>query len=308
MENGLVIKSTGSWYTVKKENGDIVACKIRGKFRKQNIRTTNPVAVGDRVLFERQESGNTGIIKEIEDRENYIIRKSSNLSKHAHILAANLDQAILIASLAYPETYLFFIDRFLVVAEAYQIPAKLVFNKIDLFDGQTMKNLEEIINTYENVGYPCLKTSVVNEKNLDIFHDMLKNKTSLLVGNSGVGKSSLINSIDPGINLKTAEISSYHKSGKHTTTFAEMFPLSNGGRVIDTPGIKGFGLIDVDKNEIYHFFPEIFEKARECKYHNCLHDNEPGCAVKEAVVNGEISETRYFNYMSLLTEEEGKYR
>jgi ribosome biogenesis GTPase len=195
-----------------------------------------------------------------------------------------------------------------VVAEAYQIPAKLVFNKIDLYDEHLMEQLEGIIQTYENIGYTCLKTSMKEEKNLNNFHSMLMNKTSLLVGNSGVGKSSLINSIDPGIDLKVGEISSYHKSGKHTTTFAEMFPLSSGGHVIDTPGIKGFGLVNVDKEEIYHFFPEIFEKAKECKYHNCLHDNEPGCAVKEAVIEGSISESRYFNYMSLLTEEEGKYR
>ena len=309
MKKGIVTKSTGSWYSVKHfETAIIVFCNIRGKLRIQGIRSTNPVAVGDFVEYELQENSENGVIKNILDRKNYIIRKSTNLSKQTHILAANLDQAILMITIAFPETYTIFIDRFLITAEAYRIPAKLIFNKIDLYNQQQKQYLNELIDIYQKAGYECFSVSVKENINVSEITQLLKNKISLLAGNSGVGKSSLINMIDPGIQLKTSEISDYHKSGKHTTTFAEMFELSVGGYVIDTPGIRGFGLHDIHDEELFHFFPEIFKASENCKYHNCTHQHEPGCAVKIAIEKGTVSQLRYENYLNILFDEESKHR
>ena len=309
MKKGLVIKSTGSWYSIKDtETGEIVSCNIRGKLRIQGIKSTNPVAVGDFVEYEMQENSDTGIIKDVLERKNYIIRKSTNLSKQTHILAANLDQAILMVTLAFPETYTIFIDRFLITAEAYRIPAKLIFNKIDLYDENQRGYLKKLIDIYESVGYECIATSVKENRNISKVTGLLKNNTSLIAGNSGVGKSSLINLVDPKLQLKTSEISDYHKSGKHTTTFAEMFELSIGGFVIDTPGIRGFGLHDIQDEELFHFFPEIFKTSENCKYHNCTHVHEPGCAVKVAIEEGTVSQLRYENYLNILFDEETKHR
>ena len=309
MKKGLVTKSTGSWYSIRDtETGEIVSCNIRGKLRIQGIKSTNPVAVGDFVEYEVQENSDTGIIKDVLERKNYIIRKSTNLSKQTHILAANLDQAILMVTLAFPETYTIFIDRFLITAEAYRIPAKLIFNKIDLYDEKQREYLKRLINIYEDIGYECIAASVKENSNISKVTGLLKNNTSLVAGNSGVGKSSLINLVDPNLQLKTSEISDYHKSGKHTTTFAEMFELSIGGFVIDTPGIRGFGLHDIQDEELFHFFPEIFQASENCKYHNCTHVHEPGCAVKVAIEEGTVSQLRYENYLNILFDEESKHR
>ena len=309
MKKGLVTKSTGSWYSIRDtETGETVSCNIRGKLRIQGIKSTNPVAVGDFVEYEVQENSDTGIIKDVLERKNYIIRKSTNLSKQTHILAANLDQAILMVTLAFPETYTIFIDRFLITAEAYRIPAKLIFNKIDLYDKNQREYLRKLINIYEDIGYECIVTSVKKTSNISKVIGLLKNNTSLIAGNSGVGKSSLINLVDPKLQLKTSEISDYHKSGKHTTTFAEMFELSVGGFVIDTPGIRGFGLHDIQDEELFHFFPEIFKASENCRYHNCTHVHEPGCAVKAAIEEGTVSQLRYENYLNILFDEETKHR
>lgn len=309
MKKGLVIKSTGSWYSVKdSESGKIVSCNIRGKLRITGIKSTNPVAVGDWVEYEVFENTDTAIIKNVLDRRNYIIRKSTNLSKQTHIIAANIDQAIIMITIANPETYPIFIDRFLITAEAYEIPAKLIFNKIDIYNEKETAYLNELIQIYRNAGYECFAISVKNQKNIESIHKLLKNKTSLIAGNSGVGKSSLINLIDPTLTLKTSEISDSHKSGKHTTTFAEMYELSDGGYIIDTPGIRGFGLHDVKKEELFHFFPEIFKASQDCKYHNCTHYHEPGCAVLTSVENGKVSLLRYENYLSILFGDDSKHR
>lgn len=309
MKKGLIIKSTGSWYSVKdSETGVLVQCNIRGKLRIDGIKSTNPVAVGDIVEYYISENSKTGIIKNILNRKNYIIRKSTNLSKQTHILAANIDQAILMVTIVYPETYTIFIDRFLITAEAYEIPAKLVFNKTDLYNDLQTQYLNDLIDIYQNAGYDCYSTSIKKQHNINEIKTLLKNKTTLIAGNSGVGKSSLINHVDKNLNLKTEEISEYHKSGKHTTTFAEMFELSFGGYVIDTPGIRGFGLHDVQNEELFHFFPEIFKISQNCKYHNCTHVHEPDCAVRKAVENSLISELRYNNYLSILFDDETKHR
>lgn len=298
MKKGLVIKSTGSWFSVKIENGEIVNCRIKGKFRLKGIRTTSPVTVGDFVLIEIQEDDN-GIIVEIEDRKNYIIRKSVNLSKKSHIIASNIDLAFLVVTINHPKTYSNFIDRFLVSAEAYHIPTTIIFNKIDLLSEAEELELEEYISIYSTIGYHCLKTSV--EKNINIGEVMneMKGKTSVFSGNSGVGKSSLINLIDSDMNIKTDDISDSHNQGKHTTTFAEMHELKFGGYIIDTPGIKGLGIVDIEKEVIHHYFPEMRELMNECKFNNCVHINEPKCAVKDALESGEISESRYKNYLNL---------
>lgn len=309
MNKGLVIKSTGSWYTViNSETKEYIQCNVRGKLRIKGIKSTNPVAVGDHVEYFIPENSETGVIKNILDRKNYIIRKSTNLSKQTHILAANIDQAILMVTIAFPETYPIFIDRFLVAAEAYRIPAKIIFNKTDLYNEDQTLFLDYLDVVYKNAGYECFKVSVKEQKNIEQVKQLLKDKVSVIAGNSGVGKSSLINLIDPTLNLKTSEISDYHKSGKHTTTFAEMFKLSDGGYIIDTPGIRGFGLHDIQNEELFHFFPEIFKESQKCKYYNCTHLHEPGCAVKEAVESGKISEIRYQNYINILTDEETKHR
>lgn len=298
MEKGLVIKSTGSWYSVKLENGKIVSCRIKGKFRLQGIQTTNPVTVGDSVIIELQEDDN-GMIVEIEPRKNYIIRKSVNLSKKAHIIASNIDLAFLVVTVNYPKTYLNFIDRFLVTAEAYHIPTVLIFNKIDLLSTTELAELETMVEVYSKIGYRCIKTSVEKNINIDEVKSEMKNKTSVFSGNSGVGKSSLINLIDHSLKIKTSDISDTHNQGKHTTTFAEMHELKFGGHIIDTPGIKGLGIIDIEKEEIHHYFPEMRERMNDCKFHNCVHVNEPKCAIKKAVEEGEIAEFRYENYLNL---------
>lgn len=308
-KKGLVLKSTGSFYSVKDlETNKTVTCIVRGKLRIQGIKSTNPVAVGDMVVFETPDNTETGIIKDVLDRKNYIIRKSTNLSKQTQILAANIDQAILLVTIAYPETYPLFIDRFLITAEAYSIPAKLIFNKIDLYNDEQIDFMNYLINIYQKAGYECFTTSVLQKHNIENIKLLLQDKITLISGNSGVGKSSLINLVDPALNLKTSEISDYHKSGKHTTTFAEMFELAIGGYIIDTPGIRGFGLHDFQKNDLFHYFPEIFKASKNCKFYNCTHVHEPGCAVKKEVEEGKISQIRYENYLSILFDDESKHR
>lgn len=304
---GLVLKSTGSWYTVKSDNGSIYNCKIKGKLRTFDIKSTNPVAVGDRVEFEVQQA-DTGVIIDILERKNYIIRKASNLSKQSHIIAANIDEAFLIVTLAFPETSLEFIDRFLAAAEAYRIPVTIVVNKIDLYKDTLSELIKEMHAIYEPIGYPVIKISVLEGTNMEILRAKFQGKVNLLSGNSGVGKSSLINYLYPQLQLRTNDISNYHFKGKHTTTFAEMVELPENGYIIDTPGIKGFGMVNMEKNEIYHFFPEIFKYATNCQYNNCLHLDEPKCAVKEAVKNNQISESRYLSYTHIMSDDNEKYR
>ncbi len=309
MNKGLVIKSTGSWYRVKTGDGLVIECKIRGKFRSKEIKTTNPLAVGDIVAFESDPKTNVGIITAIEPRKNYIIRKSINLSKQAHILAANVDQALLMVTLVKPKTFPEFINRFLVSAEAYSIPSKLIFNKTDLYNNANQGEMIRLMDIYRNIGYECFAVSAKTKEGIDVICKLLENKISLIAGHSGVGKSTLINEIEPGLDLKTKEISDYHESGQHTTTYPEMHALHNGGYIVDTPGIKGFGVIDMDKDEISHYFPEIFAASDQCQYYNCTHSHEPGCAVKKAVETGKISLMRYRSYLNLLQgDDDEKYR
>lgn len=307
MEKGLVLKTTGSHYRVRIEGGAVLDCVACGRLRLNEIKTTNPITVGDLVTVEPRPDG-TGLITAIHERKNYIIRKATNLSREAHIIAANIDQAILLVTITQPETQLAFIDRYLVTAEAYNIPTIIAFNKIDLLAEQHKSMLNSYISIYDPIGYKCLLVSAKTGYNLDLFKETLKDRVSLISGNSGVGKSTLINSIQPGLNLKTAEISSAHLKGRHTTTFSEMFELSFGGFIIDTPGLKSFGLVDIDKNELYHFFPEMFKISDKCKYYNCTHVHEPGCAVVEAVDRGEIAPSRYLSYLSIYDDENEKYR
>jgi ribosome biogenesis GTPase / thiamine phosphate phosphatase len=307
MEKGLVVKSTGSWYTVLTENKDTVACKMKGVFRLKASKNTNPVTVGDHVQIEREKDGISGVICSIDERKNYIIRKPTNLSKQYHILAANIDQAFLLVTIGFPDTPNEFIDRFLVTAEAYSIPAVLLFNKTDLYDEALLEYLEELESIYKPI-YPCYRISVKNGLGIDKVADLLLGKVSFITGISGTGKSSLINRVEPGLELKTAQISTSHLQGKHTTTFYEMFPLRAGGYIIDSPGIRGFGLVDMKREEIFHFFPEIFREAQHCSFYNCLHHSEPGCAVKKGVESGTIHESRYRSYCSILNENESKYR
>jgi ribosome biogenesis GTPase len=297
---GTVVRATGIYYTVLTENNKFVECILKGKFRIHGIKTTNPISVGDNVLIRLNEE--SGLILEIGERKNYIIRKATKLSKETHMLAANIDQAVLIISLAKPRTSTGFIDRFLVTAEAYHIPAVIVFNKVDLYDENTLENLDYYLNTYRNAGYKCLVTSVPEKKKLNAFWKLLENKVSLLSGHSGVGKSALINAVDPSLNLKEGNISDYHEKGKHTTTFAEMFRLKNGGFIIDTPGIKEFGLVEFELTELGQRFPEIRQLMHNCRFNNCLHIEEPGCAVLQAVEKGEISDFRYQNYFNMLND------
>jgi len=306
--NGLVVKNTGSWYQVKTDSGELFECKIKGHFRLQEIRSTNPIAVGDNVEFEKNADG-TAMIHAISDRRNYIIRRSSNLSKHSQILAANLDLVALIVTVNYPETSTVFIDRFLATAEAYRVPACIVFNKMDRYSAKEMEYLEALENLYLSLDYPVFKISALHLENIDGLMTFLSGKTTLFSGNSGVGKSTLINSIAPHSLAKTAEISSYHNKGMHTTTFSEMFELLAGGHIIDTPGIKGFGTIDMEEAEVGHYFKEIFETSRQCKFANCTHVHEPECAVIQAVENRFISTSRYQSYLSVMKDcHEGKYR
>ena len=305
---GLVVKNTGSWYTVRTNEGYDVESKIKGSFRLKGIRTTNPVAVGDRVEIEENREG-TAFITAIEDRKNYIIRRASNLSKQAHIIAANVDQAMLIVTVNYPITTTIFIDRFLATAEAYRVPVKLVFNKIDRYDSDDKEYLQGLIQLYTTIGYPCSMLSAEREDGLEALKADLKGKITVLSGHSGVGKSTIINKLIPGISLRTGDISEYHNKGMHTTTFSEMVALPKGGYLIDTPGIKGFGTIDMEEAEISHYFPEIFKISADCRFNNCTHRHEPGCAVLKAVSNHYISESRYRSYLSILDDkEESKYR
>lgn len=295
---GLVIKSTGSWYRVKTDDG-VLDCRIKGKFRTKDIKTTNPIAVGDYVEVESEPDLDTAVISKLYDRKNYIIRKSVNLSKQAQVIAANLDQAFLVVTLAAPRTSLGFIDRFLVTAEAYDIPARIIFNKLDLFSDEGLEILAEYENIYSNLGYPCYRVSAKEGTNVDEIVTELTDKVSLFSGHSGVGKSTLINKIIPGINLKTGDISEWSEKGQHTTTFAEMHELPFGGYLIDTPGIRELGIIDIEPQELGHFFPEFRDRMDQCKYYNCRHINEPGCAVLEALEEGEIEPSRYDSYLSI---------
>lgn len=305
---GMVIKNTGSWYTVLTDGGSTVDCKIKGNFRLKGIRSTNPVAVGDRVEIIRNQEG-TAFITSICDRKNYIIRKSSNLSKQSHIIAANVDQAFLIVTMDYPQTSTTFIDRFLASAEAYNVPVTIIFNKVDLFKGDEERYLDMMMNLYETVGYTCLKVSAETEEGLQQLLPLLKGKITLFSGNSGVGKSTLLNKIVPGAELRTAEISDAHNTGMHTTTFSEMLSLGDGGWVIDTPGIKGFGTFNMEPEEICGYFKEIFRFSKDCRFSNCTHTHEPGCAVRQAVEDHYIAQSRYASYLSMLDDkEEGKYR
>ncbi len=296
---GTVIKSTGSWYRVLTDEGQRLDCRLRGRIKLSGSKATNPVAVGDRVWLHLEDG--IGMIEDILERRNYIIRKATKLSRQTHIIAANIDQAVIIATLAYPRTSTGFIDRFLVTCEAYSIPAVIVFNKLDLVSGPSSREkLDQVTKIYEEAGYHCLHTSATEAINLDHFSNLLRGKTSLLGGHSGVGKSALINAIEPGLNLKVQALSKAHKKGRHTTTFAEMFHLSNTGAIIDTPGIKEFGLVDFEAWEVCHYFPEMRNFFNQCRFDNCTHLNEPGCRVKEAVNEGEISITRYENYLNML--------
>lgn len=305
---GLVVKNTGSWYQVKTDSGELFECRIKGHFRLLDIRSTNPIAVGDWVEFDKNVDG-TAMIHTISDRKNYIIRRSSNLSKHSQILAANLDLVALIVTINYPETSTIFIDRFLATAEAYRVPACIVFNKIDLFSSVEIQYMDSLMELYSTLDYPVFKISALLSEKIQELTTYLSGKTTLFSGNSGVGKSTLINSIAPHSLAKTAEISSYHNKGMHTTTFSEMFELISGGHIIDTPGIKGFGTIDMEATEIGHYFKEIFAFSASCKFANCTHVHEPGCAVLPAVKNQQISTSRYQSYLSVMRDcDEGKYR
>lgn len=306
VSTAIVMKSVGSTYTIRDENTqEVFESGIRGRLRLRGVRTTNPVAVGDMVDYEVDEMGEA-VIVDIHQRRNYIIRRASNLSKESHIIASNLDQAAIVVTLFMPVTNPEFVDRFLVTCEAYRIPATIILNKIDLLEDAT-DALEEFKHIYELAGYPVLCVSATTGENMEQFSDYLKDKTTLLSGNSGVGKSTLINEIEPNLDIRTAEISDFHHMGRHTTTFAEMYDLSQGGQIIDTPGIKGFGLIDIEDEELYHFFPELMKYSEGCQFYNCVHTHEPKCAVKQAVVDGEISESRYISYLKMLEEDE-KYR
>jgi len=305
---GLVIKNTGSWYTVKTDDGQLIESKIKGNFRLKGIRSTNPVAVGDHVELITNQEG-TAFISSIEDRRNYIIRKSPNLSKQSHILAANVDQALLVVTVNYPQTSTTFIDRFLAGAEAYQVPVILVFNKCDILSEEELHYQQMMRTLYENIGYKCLEVSAVTGEGIEKMKVLIKDKISLLSGNSGVGKSTLINQLVPKASQRTAEISDAHNTGMHTTTFSEMIDLPEGGYLIDTPGIKGFGTFDIEKEELTSYFKEIFRFSEGCRFSNCTHTHEPGCAVIQAVENHYIAASRYQSYLSMLEDkDENKYR
>lgn len=307
---GLVYKSTGSWYIVKTDLGDVYECRIKGKFRIKGIKSTNPISVGDIVDFELETDNNqvSGIIHNIHDRKNYIVRKSVNLSKQTHIIAANIDQVFLMITINNPPTLTSFIDRFLVTANAYSIKTVLLFNKIDTYDEETLNEVKYLAHIYRKIGYECIGISAATGKNVDKVKASMHDKVSMFSGHSGVGKSTLVNAIEPDLNIKTKEISSLHMQGQHTTTFAEMFDLSFGAKIIDTPGIKGFGVVDMDKEEVGDYFPEIFKLKQHCKFNNCLHVHEPNCAVKKALDNDEVAFSRYRSYLQIIEGEDEHYR
>ena len=307
---GLVYKSTGSWYTVKATEGDFIECRIKGKFRIKGIKSTNPIAVGDLVDYELEESSDTitGLIFHIHERKNYIVRKSVNLSHQMHIIASNLDYVFLLITINNPPTTTNFIDRFLLTAEAYNIETVLVFNKIDTFDAETKLEQQYLQHVYEKIGYKCLPISSIENQGIEALKAMMKDKTTMFSGHSGVGKSTLVNAMEPSLHLKTKNISEQSKQGQHTTTFAEMYDLSFDARIIDTPGIKGFGVVDMQKEEISGYFPEFFKLKDQCKFNNCLHKEEPQCAIKKALETEEISWSRYKNYLHILEGDEENYR
>jgi ribosome biogenesis GTPase len=307
---GLVYKSTGSWYTVKTNLGATYQCRIKGKFRLKGIKSTNPIAVGDNVDFELETNNDdvTGVIHKIHDRSNYIVRKSVNLSKQTHIIASNIDQVFLLITIDNPPTFTSFIDRFLVTAEAYAVKTVLLFNKIDTYSEETLDEVRYLAHVYRKIGYECIGISAETGKNVDKVKSLMIGKVSMFAGHSGVGKSTLVNAIEPNLDLKTKAISTQHSQGQHTTTFAEMFDLSFDAKIIDTPGIKGFGIVDMDKEEVGNYFPEFFELKQECKFNNCLHTEEPKCAVKAALDKDEISYSRYRSYLQILEGEDEHYR
>lgn len=303
MNKGLVSKTTGKWYKVRTAAGDIIDCRLRGNFRIKGIKSTNPIAVGDIVRFEIQSTDGTGLITEVEERRNCIIRRSTKLSRQTHIIATNIDQACLVATLGFPRTSTGFIDRFLVTAEAYHVPCILVFNKIDLYNKELIDYQNSIAEVYRDAGYRCIGVSATQHTNIDELHRLIDGKTTLFAGHSGVGKSALLNALSPDLGLKIGDVSLFSMKGKHTTTFAELFPYGNG-YIIDTPGIKEFGMVDFSKSEISHFFPEMKALLHNCRFANCTHEHEPGCAVKQAVEQGVISDFRYTNYLNILNGRE----
>lgn len=303
MNKGLVTKTTGKWYKVRTPDGLSVDCRLRGNFRLKGLKTTNPIAVGDVVEYELQPTDGTGIITAVDERRNCIIRRSTKLSKQTHIIAANLDQACLVATIGFPRTSTGFIDRFLVTAEAYHVPCILVFNKTDLYDDELQQYQDSLLQVYRNAGYQCIGVSAEKGTNIDRLRAVIEGKTTLFAGHSGVGKSALLNAIAPGLGLKVGDVSLWSMKGKHTTTFAELFPYG-GGFIIDTPGIKEFGMVDFKKEEVSHFFPEMREVLYNCRFANCTHEHEPGCAVKKAVEQGIIASFRYENYLNILHGEE----
>ncbi|MBR9845427.1 MAG: ribosome small subunit-dependent GTPase A [Algicola sp.] len=307
---GIVYKSTGSWYTVKTNLGAVYQCRIKGKFRLKGIKSTNPIAVGDVVDFELETHNDTttGVINSIHERKNYIVRKSVNLSKQTHVIAANIDQVFLLITIDNPPTFTSFIDRFLVTAEAYSIKTILLFNKIDTYNDSTLDEVRYLAHIYRKIGYECIGISAETGKNVDKVKSLMVDKVSMFAGHSGVGKSTLVNAIEPDLDLKTKAISAQHSQGQHTTTFAEMFDLSFGAKIIDTPGIKGFGVVDMDREEVGDYFPEFFKLKQDCKFNNCLHKEEPKCAVKEALDNDEVSFSRYRSYLQILEGEDEHYR
>lgn len=307
---GIVYKSTGSWYTVNTQMGVSYQCRIKGRFRLKGIKSTNPIAVGDIVDFELETKNNetTGIINNIHDRRNYIVRKSVNLSKQTHVIAANIDQVFLLVTIDNPPTFTSFIDRFLVTAEAYGITTILLFNKVDTYNETTLDEVRYLAHIYRKIGYECIGISAETGKNIDKVKLLMKDKVSMFAGHSGVGKSTLANAVESGLELKTKAISEQHQQGQHTTTFAEMFDLSFGAKLIDTPGIKGFGIVDMDKEEVGDYFPEFFKLKQDCKFNNCIHVDEPKCAVKKALDEDEIAYSRYRSYLQILEGEEEHYR
>ena len=306
--HGLVIKNTGSWYSIHTDDNRFVECKVKGSFRLKGIRSTSPVVIGDRVEIEENNEG-TALITRINERRNYMIRRASNLSKQSHILAANIDLTALVITINYPRTTTVFIDRFLATAEAYRITALLIFNKIDIYDSDDTEYLDALFRLYTTIGFSCMRLSAVNGEGIEDLHQALSGKITLLSGHSGVGKSTIINKLLPDVNLRTGNISDYHKKGMHTTTFSEMIPLPGGGYIIDTPGIKGFGTLEMEGAEVAHYFPEIFKASANCRFNNCTHTNEPGCAVIKALDEQYISESRYRSYLNILEDKDNnKYR